>query len=288
MIKKRVFIIGCLVAICAVNTLQAQLTSKLSKEVLGDIIKSIPSPLEISFLIQDLGIPYNRGYINDPATASRYKTAIKQALNLGVYATDAGYTYLYKKEKATQSVFEANMMLAKKLKIGHLFDKKEWKEKVLKSNNFDSLLLRSNIMLEKINDHYYEKKQSHLTILMLTGGWLESLYITSSVAAKSPNELLRNRLGEQKIILEQLLLLLSFYEQLPQVKMFVEELNRLQRVYDNVEIKFSYNNPTTRLDTNGVLIVENNTTTEIVFTEEVLRQIVGTTKSIRAKVMAKD
>lgn len=286
MIKKRVFIIGCLVAICAVHTLQAQLTSKLSKEVLGDIIKSIPSPLEISFLIQDLGIPYNRGYINDPATASRYKTAIKQALNLGVYATDAGYTYLYKKEKATQSAFGANMKLAKKLKIEHLFDKKEWKEKVLKSNNFDSLLLQSNTMLEKINDYCYEKKQSHLTILMLTGGWLESLYITSSAAVKSPNELLRHRLGEQKIILDQLLLLLSFYEQLPEIKALMRELKKLQKVYDNVEIKFEYNNPTTRVDTNGITIVDNNTTTKVVLNRLTLRQIVATTEWVRAKVIA--
>ena len=288
MIQKRVFIIGCIMTFFSVNTLQAQINPRLSKEVLGDIIKAIPSPLEISFLIKDLGIPYNSGYINAPAKVNGYKTAIKQALNLGVYAIDAGYAYLYKKEKTTQYAFGANMKLAKKLKIGHLFDQKEWKEKVLKSNNFDSLLLQSNTTLEKISDHFYEKKQSHFTILILTGGWLESLYITAHLALKYPNELLNNQIGEQKIILEQLLLLLSFYEELPEIKALMVELNKLQKAYDNVEIKFEYNNPSTRVDTSEIMIVDDNTTTKIMLTTEVLRQIVATTKEIRAKVIAKD
>jgi hypothetical protein len=277
-----------MVTLFAVQTLQAQNTPKISREVLSDIIKSIPSPSEISFLIKDLGVPYNNAYINDPAKVNGYKTAIKQALNLGVYATDAGYAYLYKKEKATQSAFEANMKLAKKLKIGHLFDQKEWKEKVLKSNNFDSLLLQSNTMMEKINAHFYETKQVHLTISMLTGGWLESLYITVSIAMKYPNEPIKKQIGEQKIILEQLLLLLSFYEELPEIKALMVEFKKLQKVYENVQLLFEYSNPTTSLDPNGILVVNDNTTTKVVFTTKVLKQIGAITKEIRAKLIAKD
>ena len=228
--KKRLFIIGCLWVFGAMHTLQAQANPRLSREVLSDIVKSIPSSLEISFLIKDLDITYNNAYINDPAKANGYKTPIKQALNLGVYATDVGYAYLYKKKKTTQAVLRANMHLAKKLKIWHLFDKKQWKEKALKSNNFYSLLLQSKTLIEKISNHFYEKKQSHLTILMLTGGCLESLYIMVNLAITSPNEFLNYQIGEQKIILEQLLLLLSFYEDLPEIKALMGELEKLQKI----------------------------------------------------------
>jgi hypothetical protein len=50
--------------------------------------------------------------------------------------------------------------------------------------------------------------------LFLTGGWLEALHITCEVAAANPtNKELQETIGEQKIILENIMLLLSFYKE---------------------------------------------------------------------------
>ena len=76
-------------------------------------------------------------------------------------------------------------------------------------NNLDSLLLATNTNLEKLNEYFYKQKKTEYTILLLTGGWVESMYITSKITKKNPNELLKNRIGEQKIILEQCIIIFT-------------------------------------------------------------------------------
>lgn len=258
---------------------------KLSREVLSDIVKSIPSPLEISFLIKDLGIQYDKKLLNSADNISNYNTKYKKALNLGIYSTDLGYANIYEQTQDALYYLNSVKEMADGLNIGQFFDFKTIKRLATKSNNLDSLLLETNTNLEKINDHLQEIGRADLTILILTGGWLESLYITCEIAKKSPNELLNNRIGEQKIILEQLLLLLSFYEELPNVKSLIIDLNKLQKIYDNVKIDFQYNDPTTKEDDNGILIVDDNTSTKINFTDKDLNQILQTSREIRTKII---
>lgn len=279
----------------AIDTTKTEATTKknahpkLSREVLSDIVKSIPSPLEISFLIKDLGIQYDKKLLNSADNISSYNTNYKKALNLGIYSTDLGYANIYEQTQDALYYLNSVKEMADGLNIGQFFDFKTIKRLATKSNNLDSLLLETNTNLEKINDHLQEIGRADLTILILTGGWLESLYITCEIAKKSPNELLNNRIGEQKIILEQLLLLLSFYEELPNVKNLIVDLNKLQKIYENVKIDFQYNDPTTTTkkddDNNEILIVDDNTSTKINFTAEDLNKILQTSKEIRGKII---
>ncbi|NJL13616.1 MAG: hypothetical protein HC913_11825 [Microscillaceae bacterium] len=259
-------------------------TPAISKEVLSDIVKSIPSPLEISFLIKDLGIRYDKTILNSADNMSNYNTSFKQALNLGIYSTDLGYANIYEQTQDALYYLTAVKNMAEGLKIGRFFDFNTIKELATKSNNLDSLLLVTNTNLERINEHLQESGRADLTILILTGGWLEALYLTCEVAKKQPNELLRNRIGEQKIILEQLLLLLSFYEENESVKDLINELNELQRIYDNVKITYEYEESTAE-EENGVLIVKDNTTSKINFTEKDLDNILSVSQKIRKKII---
>ncbi|GAB4396349.1 MAG: hypothetical protein OHK0053_10210 [Microscillaceae bacterium] len=259
-------------------------TPAISKEVLSDIVKSIPSPLEISFLIKDLGIRYDKTILNSADKMSNYNTSFKQALNLGIYSTDLGYANIYEQTQDALYYLTAVKNMAEGLKIGRFFDFNTIKELATKSNNLDSLLLVTNTNLERINEHLQESGRADLTILILTGGWLEALYLTCEVAKKQPNELLRNRIGEQKIILEQLLLLLSFYEENESVKDLINELNELQRIYDNVKITYEYEESTAE-EENGVLVVKDNTTSKINFTEKDLDNILSVSQKIRKKII---
>lgn len=285
---KRLITSLLLYSIFSLTTARAQtpVHPRLSREVLGDIVKSIPSPLEISFLIKDLGIQYDKTLLNLPEKAQHYKSEFAQALNLGLYATDVGYANMYEQNKSVLGGLKAIEEMAKGLKVTPYYDFEKLRKLGTQSNKFDSLLLETNTILEKINEYFYKKKKSYLTILMLTGGWIESLYITCVIGKKSPNELLNNRIGEQKIILEQLLLLLSFYESNAKVLNLITELNKLQGVYDKVKIDFQYNDPVTKQDKNGILIIDNNTSTKINFTKKDLEGILKTSKDIRAMIIS--
>jgi GMP synthase-like glutamine amidotransferase len=115
---------------------------------------------------------------------------------------------------------------------------------------------------------------------------LESLYLTCEVTKKQPNELLKTRIGEQKIILEQLLLLLSFYEQKNEnIRNLISDFNKLNKIYENVKITYKNEPQVTKEGPNGQLITEGGTTSEIQLTEEDLKAVLETVREIRKKVI---
>jgi hypothetical protein len=256
----------------------------VSKEVLSDIVKSIPSPLEISFLIKDLGIKYDKGVLNASENTSKYNTDYKRSLNLGIYSTDLGYANIYEQTQDALYYLTAVKEMSEGLKIGQFFDFETIKKLATSRSNLDSLLLVTNSNLERINDHLQEKGRADLTILILTGGWVEALYLTCEVAKKQPNELLNNRIGEQKLILDQLLLLLSFYEENENIKKLIGDMNKLQEIYNNVKITYKYEE--SKIKENGdILEVESQTTSQINFTSKDLDNILTVIQGIRKKII---
>ncbi|TAF67977.1 MAG: hypothetical protein EAZ55_00970 [Cytophagales bacterium] len=274
-----------------IEGLEAQLQPKnnqISTEVLADIVRSIPSPLEISFLIKDLGIQYNKGLLNSTEDkTTNYTTDFKKALNLGVYSADLGYSNIYSQTQDALYFLNSIKKMADGLQIGDFFDFNALKS-AINSNNLDSLLIVTNLNLKRINENLQKRERANLTVLIVTGGWLEMLYITCEVAKKTPNELLNNRIGEQKLILDQLMLLLSIYEEEnTKIKELRNELGELQKIYNNVKIEFSQSkDPTVTKEQNGILIVEDNTSNKINLTDKDLDNILKTTIKIRNKIIS--
>jgi GMP synthase-like glutamine amidotransferase len=258
----------------------------ISIEVINDMVKSIPSPLEISFLIKDIEIKYDKTVLNAAENSKKYNNDYQRALNLGVYSTDLGYANIYEQTQDALFYLGAVKEMADALKIGQFFDFNTIKKLASTRGNLDTLLLVTTKNLENINDHLQEKKRPDLTILILTGGWLESLYLTCEVTKKQPNELLKTRIGEQKIILEQLLLLLSFYEQKNEnIRNLISDFNKLNKIYENVKITYKNEPQVTKEGPNGQLITEGGTTSEIQLTEEDLKAVLETVREIRKKVI---
>lgn len=261
-------------------------TPAISREVINDMVKSIPSPLEISFLIKDLEIKYDKTVLNASENSKKYNTDFQRAMNLGVYSTDLGYANIYEQTQDAILYLGAVKKMADDLKIGQFFDFNTIKKLASTRGNLDTLLLVTTSNLESINEHLQEKDRSDLTILILTGGWIESLYLTCEVAKKQPNELLKNRIGEQKIILEQLLLLLSFYEQNnDNIRKLIGDFHKLNKIYENVKITYTQTETTSKEGPNGVLINEGGPKSEIKLEEKDLDAILESVREIRKKII---
>ncbi|HAS45385.1 MAG TPA: hypothetical protein DCS93_33180 [Microscillaceae bacterium] len=269
-----------LIIMFAYTNLQAQ----LNKEVEKDILNSIPSPLGITFLLKDLGEPYNAQLFNSAKRAKHYTTETQQALNLGIYSTNLGFTMMYKQTVDASKYLNAIQHLATDLKVGHVFDRQRIDYFLKQGQSQDSLLIETNTNLEKINDQLFNTKRSQLATLILLGGWLESLYAASWVYVKSPHGFLKERIGEQKNILEQFLLLLSFYKEKPAIEKIIKTFEPLQKVFDKVQVGFNLQNPT-YTEKNGVKIMNDNTTNKIGLTKKDIIAILKTTTNIRTKII---
>jgi len=259
----------------------------ISEGVIGDILGRIPSPLEISVLLKESGKKYNGGYLNSPESVSNYNSNYKKALNLGVYGTDLGYTNIYEQNQDGVKYMTSIKTLADGLSIGQFFDIETIGRLATNSKNLDSLLLITTQNFNSINHYLQSRNQSNLSVLFLTGGWVEALNILCEVAAANPtNKEMQETIGEQKIILENILLLLSFYKESDQnMASLLTDMEELKKLYDKVNITYTYSESTFEI-VDGVMVIKDNSSSTIQITAEDIANIKALTSSIRNKIIS--
>lgn len=269
----------------SLNTAQAA-QPVISDEVLESILQQIPSPLEIAVLLKQSGTDYDQRLLNSVSNTSAYNSNFKKALNLGVYGTDLGYTNIYEKNQDALSYLTAIKDLSEGLSIGQFFNFGTIQRLATNSRNLDSLLLITTQNFNNINAHLQEQQRANLSVLLLTGGWLEAVHIICQVAERNPdNQELRERIGEQKIIMENIMLLLSFYsDSNPNMKALAEQMAVLQSEFEDIEITRTYAESTLK-EVNGIVTISNNSTSSISITDENIRNISNTTASIREYII---
>ncbi len=258
----------------------------VDEEVINSILGQIPSPLEISVLLKESGIKYNAGMLNPANNLPKYNSNFKKALNLGIYGTDLGYTNIYGKNQDGIKYISSIKSLADELNIGQFFDMETIGRLATNSKNLDSLLLITTMNFNSINHYLQSQKRDNLSVLLLTGGWIEAMQITSHVSASDPkNKELQEKIGEQKIILEQILLLFSFYQNDANMAGLHADLNLLKTAYDKINIVHIYKESSMEI-INGVAVIKDNSTTTIDINAENVEEIKKVTNSIRTKIIS--
>lgn len=259
----------------------------ISEAVIGDILQQIPSPLEISVLLKESGKKYNVGYLNSADNLSKYNSNYKKALNLGIYGTDLGYTNIYEQNQDGLKYMTTIKSLADGLNIGQFFDIETIGRLATNSKNLDSLLLITTQNFNNINHYLQTQSRSNLSVLLLTGGWLEAMHITCNVAGTDPNNKeLQEKIGEQKVILENIILLLSFYKESDQnMASLLTDMEGLKKVFDKVNIIYTYKESTFEVK-DGVMVIKDNSTTTIDITAENISDIRTISSTIRNKIIS--
>ncbi|TAF35402.1 MAG: hypothetical protein EAZ57_04930 [Cytophagales bacterium] len=257
----------------------------VSPEVIDEIIQSIPSPLEVSMLIKSVEKEYRKDGLNSPKSADSYTTNYQKALNLGVYSTDLGYGNIYGKSQESLEYLNAVKRLADGLAIGQFFDYATIKRLAASNENIDSLLTITQTNFEKINQHLRQQKRESLSILILTGGWLEAVYLTAQVYNSSKDPKLKEKLGEQKLVLKQILLVLDIFKNQPNFNEIITDLNELDKIYNNINISVTKGQPKTTIDADGNLVFVSNDITTVTISDQDVDTITSLIKSIRGKII---
>lgn len=259
----------------------------ISEGVIDDLLQQIPSPLEISVLLKESGKKYNADYLNSADNIAKYNNNYQKALNMGIYGTDLGYTNIYEKNTDGLKLMGSIKSLADDLNIGQFFDLETISRLATNSKNLDSLLLITTQNFNNINHYFQTQNRSNLSVLLLTGGWLEAMHITCSVAANDPkNKELNEKIGEQKVILEKIVKLLSFYKDTDShMASLLTDLQSLEEVYKKVNITYTYKESSFAV-VDGVMVIKDNSTTTVDITPEQVAEIKNLSTSIRNKIIS--
>ncbi len=263
---------------------EAEVKPKVSKESIEDLIYSIPSPLEMTEMIRSSGAEFSDKMLNNTENSKNYVNNHKKALNLGVYGADLGYMNIYEKTVSSISYIGAVKGLADDLKVGQFFDFNILKRLASSSQNIDSLLYITTTGFNQMDDYLRQNNRGNISALILTGTWLEGVYIASQVAKQSGNQDIVERIGEQKVTLDNLILILSAYEQDKNMTKLIAKLNNLKAQFDQVTITYTYAEPEP-VEIDGVLVLEDNSTSTIEMTDETFNNITNLLNEIRSQII---
>lgn len=259
----------------------------IDEEVMTNILGSIPQPLEISMLLKESGKKYNASFLNSPDFTSKYNSNYKRALNLGIYGADLGYTNIYEQNNDGVKYMAAIKQLADGLNIGRFFDIETIGRLASNSKNLDSLLLITTQNFNDINHYLQTQNRANLSVLLLTGGWIEALHILTQVSASNPeNRELIETIGSQKIILGNIEQLLTFYKDRdPAMASLLNDIQELKAAFDKVNITYTYKESTFEI-VDGVMVIKDNSTSKIDITTEDVAGIQKATTNIRNKIIS--
>lgn len=255
----------------------------VSKEAIEDLIYSIPSPLEMTEMIRSSGAEFSDKMLNNTDNTKNYVNNHKKALNLGVYGADLGYMNIYEKTVSSISYIGAVKGLADDLKVGQFFDFNILKRLASSSQNIDSLLYITTTGFNQMDGYLRDNNRGNISALILTGTWLEGIYIASQVA-KGGNKDVIERIGEQKVTLDNLILILSAYEKTKPMEELIGNLERLKTEFDQVTITYTYAEPEP-VEIDGVLVLEDNSTSNIEITDETFNNITNLVSEIRSQII---
>lgn len=256
---------------------------EIPAEMVGNIINSIPNPIETSQLIKEVGAEYREDYLNTNG-ASDYNTNYTQALNLGVYGADLGFTNIYDKKQNAISYMNDLRSLADNLRIGKHFNFDLIRRLVENSSNLDSLLLITTQNFQEINTDLQQSGRQELSLLIILGGWLEALHLLGNVIEQKPSDQLKERVGEQKIVLDQIMTILEIYKNDPKMKRIYEGMSELEKAYDEIVIEQTYEGGEMQ-EIDGVMTFVQKQTTTVYIKDEQLERIISIASDLRNDIV---
>ncbi len=259
---------------------------EISKETIDDIIQSVSSPVEMAALVKGLGVDYSNKYLAPTDKADELSDRFSQALNLGIFAADLGYLNMYNKTSSVIEYISAIKTLADEIRVGQFFDFNTLKRLAQNYQNLDSLMYLSLRSFNEMDQYLRDNNRSGESALIITGVWIEGLYLATQVANDSPNHPeLAERIGEQKIILEKLVLIIDNYKKNKQFAGLLEDLNEINSYFKDIEIKYIPGEPVSKINERGELEITQNEQSVVEISDEQLKDIIAIAKKIRDKII---
>ncbi len=255
---------------------------KVSVQAMNEIIENISSPIEMAAVVKDLGTPFSSRYLSNLDAIDNHGSSFKMAYTLGILGADLGYLNVYEKTGSSVNYLAAINKIADGLKISQFFDFSTMKRLASSSSNIDSLMFLSVHSFNLMDDHLRVTDRSNLSALMITGVWIEGMYLATQVVKEKHDNSLAEYIGEQKVILNDILLILKNYQRDAQFADLIKDLELIKSDFDGVKISYELGEPVA-VEKDGMLMIVQQESSTVVISEEILSRIVETTARIRNK-----
>jgi hypothetical protein len=211
-------------------------TAPARKEILYGLL----TPTEVTAMFSRLGIHYNQAILNPTENRNLYTSSGKASLNLGIYGVDFGYIKMFGISQKMIDYILTVKDMSNKLGIPDKLLMAPIKMMENDMSDPDTIMALMNKSYSDIENNLREDDRESTAGLMLMGGWIEALYITSQLLydPENPDKEVIEKIAQQKYTLTSLLGFMRNYYDDPMVVYYTKKLIFLKRYFDTFDIYF--------------------------------------------------
>ena len=249
------------------------------------IFYSLPSPLETAMLIKNAGASYNEDLLNSVDNTSNYTTNKSMALNLGIYTTDLSFASLFDQTQTSIRYMNAAKRMADGLGILDAIDNNTIDMLEENINNRDRIMDIISETFMNSSSFLTENERPALASIVLVGGWVEGLYIASSIVgdANIEGNKLVERIVDQKLSFDIVMHLLEDNKDNIDVAEILTEISDLKSTFDKIIITTTSIQAVPDEESN-VTVLKSKSTIEI--TPEVFQELQEKVKMLRSNFIS--
>ena len=260
-------------------------TLQIKSSIMEEMVDNISSPIEMASLVKSLKIPFSQKYLATTKNVSNYNTSHAKAFNLGIFGCDLGYLNMYGRTSLVLDYISAMLNLANGINVGQFFDFSTMKRLATNNQNVDSLVYISQLSFNRMDKYLQKNNRSNLSILMVSGVWIEGLYLSCQFLRERPDEKrLAESIAEQKVMLAQLMSILEHFSNEPFIANLVAELTNIKTIYDDIVITIERGEPKA-VEVDGMLTFIQTETSTPHYTDEQMQAIIAQAEIVRNKLI---
>ena len=214
-----------------------EVVNEVSEDPIDEIFYQVPSPNDLFNVLKDADISYNKDILNDLSLVETFNTKKSKALNFGVYAADLAYVSSLGQIGDASNFFETIRALSKELEIENAMNDVIYAriQENLDASNPDSLFSLSNETYYKAYAYLDDNDRGDVLGMIVIGGWIEGLNIILNVQEYEENSDVVQRIADQRLTLENLLVFTSRIQN-EDLDNIISELAPIEELYSSLEI----------------------------------------------------
>ena len=215
------------------DTINVDTTKETSISVEKKILKyPLPTPFEITKMLNEAGAGYILGILNSPGNVDKYETERSRALNLGVYGADLSYSSTFNQTEEMMHFIKSAQKLTEDIGVVGGLNLETVKNIETQIENKDSLYQIITHTFYSTFDYLNNNSRGTISVLVLTGGWIEGLYISTQLAATAQNkEKVIKGIAKQKNTLLTLIATLNEYKDNADIAEVIIDISKLNEIF---------------------------------------------------------
>jgi len=206
----------------------AQRTKTLKK-----IFRAAPSPMETARIIQKEGVAFNADYLCSLDLAEQDGISTDHAIHIGIYGADLSYASIFQKNSEALQYLDAVKTLSKELGVGSILSDDIISRAETNRANRDTVVTIVSRAFFDLNEQLKSVGHEDLSGLVVAAGWVEGLYLATR-ELDGATDALKQRIAEQKLILDDVLDLIESYSDSPAIEGMISQLQPVRAAFEGV------------------------------------------------------